>query len=221
MAPLCGGTSLQEHQVGLVPFACPSMRTMKGGSGAAAPLVLLSAFLTLCLFLFHLFSLFFQKRKSSSSVQLMESSESTNTTIEDEDTKVRKQEIIKVTEQLIEAISNGDFESYTKMCDPGMTAFEPEALGNLVEGLDFHRFYFENLWSRNSKPVHTTILNPHIHLMGDESACIAYIRITQYVDAGGIPRTAQSEETRIWHRRDGKWQIVHFHRSGAPSVLPQ
>uniref|UniRef100_A0A8C3C016 calcium/calmodulin-dependent protein kinase n=1 Tax=Cairina moschata TaxID=8855 RepID=A0A8C3C016_CAIMO len=120
-----------------------------------------------------------KKRKSSSSVQLMESSESTNTTIEDEDTKVRKQEIIKVTEQLIEAISNGDFESYTKMCDPGMTAFEPEALGNLVEGLDFHRFYFENLWSRNSKPVHTTILNPHIHLMGDESACIAYIRITQ------------------------------------------
>lgn len=30
------------------------------------------------------------------------------------------------------------------MCDPGMTAFEPEALGNLVEGLEFHRFYFEN-----------------------------------------------------------------------------
>ncbi|EDM14582.1 calcium/calmodulin-dependent protein kinase II, alpha, isoform CRA_d [Rattus norvegicus] len=43
----------------------------------------------LCLFLSHLFSLFFQKRKSSSSVQLMESSESTNTTIEDEDTKGR------------------------------------------------------------------------------------------------------------------------------------
>ncbi|KAM3601298.1 uncharacterized protein V6R79_010410 [Siganus canaliculatus] len=73
-----------------------------------------------------------------------ESSESTNTTIEDEDTRVRKQDIIKVTEQLIEAISNGDFESYTKMCDPAVTAFEPEALGNLVEGLDFHRFYFEN-----------------------------------------------------------------------------
>jgi len=31
-----------------------------------------------------------------------------------------------------------------KMCDPSVTAFEPEALGNLVEGLDFHRFYFEN-----------------------------------------------------------------------------
>uniref|UniRef100_A0A8C7L6I0 calcium/calmodulin-dependent protein kinase n=1 Tax=Oncorhynchus kisutch TaxID=8019 RepID=A0A8C7L6I0_ONCKI len=132
---------------------------------------------------------------------------------------VRKQEIIKVTEQLIEAISNGDFESYTKMCDPSVTAFEPEALGNLVEGLDFHRFYFENLWSKNSKPVHTTILNPHIHLIGEEAACIAYIRITQYIDTNGMPRTAQSEETRIWHRRDGKWQIVHFHRSGSPSAI--
>ncbi|NXT89140.1 KCC2D kinase, partial [Anhinga rufa] len=56
----------------------------------------------------------------------------------------RKQEIIKVTEQLIEAINNGDFEAYTKICDPGLTSFEPEALGNLVEGMDFHRFYFEN-----------------------------------------------------------------------------
>ncbi|KAF2985938.1 hypothetical protein EK904_002095, partial [Melospiza melodia maxima] len=109
---------------------------------------------------------------------------------------VRKQEIIKVTEQLIEAISNGDFESYTKMCDPGMTAFEPEALGNLVEGLDFHRFYFENLWSRNSKPVHTTILNPHIHLMGDESACIAYIRITQSGTSSVIPLSIQGQGTR-------------------------
>lgn len=31
-----------------------------------------------------------------------------------------------------------------KICDPGLTSFEPEALGNLVEGHDFHRFYFEN-----------------------------------------------------------------------------
>uniref|UniRef100_A0A669Q2K5 calcium/calmodulin-dependent protein kinase n=1 Tax=Phasianus colchicus TaxID=9054 RepID=A0A669Q2K5_PHACC len=73
-----------------------------------------------------------------------ESTESSNTTIEDEDVKARKQEIIKVTEQLIEAINNGDFEAYTKICDPGLTSFEPEALGNLVEGMDFHRFYFEN-----------------------------------------------------------------------------
>ncbi|XP_029685101.1 calcium/calmodulin-dependent protein kinase (CaM kinase) II beta 1 isoform X9 [Takifugu rubripes] len=130
----------------------------------------------------------------------------------------RKQEIIKITEQLIEAINNGDFEAYAKICDPGLTSFEPEALGNLVEGMDFHRFYFENLLAKNNKPIHTTILNPHVHLIGEDAACIAYIRLTQYVDAQGRPRSSQSEETRVWHRRDSKWQNIHFHCSGAPAA---
>ncbi|XP_041065989.1 calcium/calmodulin-dependent protein kinase type II subunit beta isoform X27 [Carcharodon carcharias] len=179
-----------------------------------------------------------------------ESSDSSNTTIEDEDVKAkgaessavrnqsgagpqaevlqsahppppvlsRKQEIIKLTEQLIEAINNGDFEAYAKICDPGLTSFEPEALGNLVEGMDFHRFYFDNLLSKNSKPIHTTILNPHVHLIGEDAACIAYIRLTQYIDIQGRPRTTQSEETRVWHRRDSKWQNVHFHCSGSPAA---
>uniref|UniRef100_A0A672F9Q9 calcium/calmodulin-dependent protein kinase n=1 Tax=Salarias fasciatus TaxID=181472 RepID=A0A672F9Q9_SALFA len=162
-------------------------------------------------------------------VLMTESSESANTTIEDEDVRARKQEIIKVTEQLIEAINNGDFEAYTSICDPGLTSFEPEALGNLVEGTDFHRFYFENgnpqrpnrksiSLSKGKQPIHTILLNPHVHLIGEEAACIAYIRLTQYIDGAGLPRTMQSEETRIWHRRDGKWQNIHFHRSGSPTV---
>ncbi|XP_067375858.1 calcium/calmodulin-dependent protein kinase (CaM kinase) II beta 1 isoform X10 [Channa argus] len=132
--------------------------------------------------------------------------------------QTRKQEIIKITEQLIEAINNGDFEAYAKICDPGLTSFEPEALGNLVEGMDFHRFYFENLLAKNSKPIHTTILNPHVHLIGEDAACIAYIRLTQFVDGQGRPRSSQSEETRVWHRRESKWQNIHFHCSGAPAA---
>ncbi|XP_038151680.1 calcium/calmodulin-dependent protein kinase type II subunit gamma isoform X6 [Cyprinodon tularosa] len=148
------------------------------------------------------------------------STESCNNAEEEEmkGRKARKQEIIKMTEQLIEAIDNGDFDAYTRICDPGLTSFEPEALGNLVEGMDFHKFYFENLLSKNSKPVHTTILNPHVHLIGEDAACIAYIRLTQYIDGQGRPRSCQSEETRVWHRRDAKWLNVHFHCSGAPAA---
>ncbi|XP_054612554.1 calcium/calmodulin-dependent protein kinase type II subunit beta-like isoform X8 [Dunckerocampus dactyliophorus] len=149
---------------------------------------------------------------------IKESSDSSNTTTEDEDVKARKQEIIKITEQLIEAVNNGDFDAYSKICDPGLTSFEPEGLGNLVEGMDFHRFYFDNLLAKNSKPIHTTILNPHVHMIGEDAACIAYIRLTQFVDAHGRPRSSQSEETRVWHRRDSRWQNVHFHCSGAPAA---
>uniref|UniRef100_A0A4W6EYB2 calcium/calmodulin-dependent protein kinase n=1 Tax=Lates calcarifer TaxID=8187 RepID=A0A4W6EYB2_LATCA len=185
-------------------------------------------------------------KKFNARRKLKESSDSSNTTIEDEDVKgelhtlhtvynsadtivltslcvcfisaARKQEIIKITEQLIEAVNNGDFEAYAKICDPGLTSFEPEGLGNLVEGMDFHRFYFDNLLSKNSKPIHTTILNPHVHMIGDDAACIAYIRLTQFVDGQGRPRSSQSEETRVWHRRDSRWQNVHFHCSGAPAA---
>ncbi|XP_058715153.1 calcium/calmodulin-dependent protein kinase type II subunit beta isoform X7 [Poecile atricapillus] len=106
----------------------------------------------------------------------LESSDSTNTTIEDEDTKARKQEIIKITEQLIEAVNNGDFEAYAKICDPGLTSFEPEALGNLVEGMDFHRFYFENC-------EYPTCLCPPGHLARPAHL----LRVPAQPDPSGVP----------------------------------
>nr|XP_012142058.1 PREDICTED: calcium/calmodulin-dependent protein kinase type II alpha chain isoform X16 [Megachile rotundata] len=133
----------------------------------------------------------------------------------------RRQEIIKMTEQLIESINTGDFEAYTKICDPHLTAFEPEALGNLVEGMDFHKFYFDNaVLGKNCKVVNTTILNPHVHLLGEDAACIAYVRLTQYMDKQGVAHTHQSEESRVWHKRDNKWQNVHFHRSAVTGPSP-
>lgn len=36
--------------------------------------------------------------------------------------------------------------------------------------------------SKNNKPVNTSILNPFVHLLGDDAACIAYVKLTQYMD---------------------------------------
>ncbi|XP_031845217.1 calcium/calmodulin-dependent protein kinase II isoform X30 [Nomia melanderi] len=158
--------------------------------------------------------------KKGDGSQVKESTDS-STTIEDDDFKARRQEIIKMTEQLIESINIGDFEAYTKICDPHLTAFEPEALGNLVEGMDFHKFYFDNaVLGKNCKAVNTTILNPHVHLLGEDAACIAYVRLTQYMDKHGVAHTQQSEESRVWHKRDNKWQNVHFHRSAVTGPSP-
>ncbi|XP_025205503.1 calcium/calmodulin-dependent protein kinase type II alpha chain isoform X17 [Melanaphis sacchari] len=151
--------------------------------------------------------------KKGDGSQVKESTES-NTTLEDDDVRARKQEIVKITEQLIESINNADFEGYTKICDPHMTAFEPEALGNLLEGMEFHKFYFDHVLGKN-RGINTTVLNPTVHLLGDDAACIAYIILVQYIDKQGVPRSHQYEETRVWHRRDNKWQNVHSHRSAS------
>ncbi|KAF1500669.1 Calcium/calmodulin-dependent protein kinase type II delta chain, partial [Eudyptula minor] len=133
----------------------------------------------------------------------------------------RKQEIIKVTEQLIEAINNGDFEAYTKICDPGLTSFEPEALGNLVEGMDFHRFYFENgkqsFFHLRESSSEYYFFSEFCYMCFSVCFCCAHPHIIGHLGYG-MPKTMQSEETRVWHRRDGKWQNVHFHRSGSPTV---
>ena len=50
---------------------------------------------------------------------------------------------MRVTQQLLDIVAVGDYDAYTKLCDPNMTCFEPEALGNLVQGMEFHKFYFD------------------------------------------------------------------------------
>ncbi|XP_069124011.1 calcium/calmodulin-dependent protein kinase type II delta chain-like isoform X12 [Argopecten irradians] len=132
-------------------------------------------------------------------------------------TPCRKQDVIKLTEQLIAAITSGDYDAYTNFVDPHMTCFEPEAMGNLIVGMDFHKFYFD-VHTKNNKQINTSILNPHVHLLGEDAACIAYIRLTQYIDRNGLPVTTQAEETRVWQRKDNKWQNVHYHRSGSTST---
>ncbi|CAD5123598.1 DgyrCDS11928 [Dimorphilus gyrociliatus] len=113
---------------------------------------------------------------------------------------------------LLSAINNADYSEYAKYVDPQLTCFEPEACGNLIEGMEFHKFYFDNK-VLNHKSSNTTVLHPHVHMLGEDAAYIAYVRLTQFVDKSGTPNTIHSEETRIWQRKDGRWLCVHFHRS--------
>ena len=52
------------------------------------------------------------------------------------------QELLDLNQRLLDSIARGDWATYEELCDPTLTAFEPEARGQCVEGLAFHRFYF-------------------------------------------------------------------------------
>jgi calcium/calmodulin-dependent protein kinase (CaM kinase) II len=121
------------------------------------------------------------------------------------------QELIDLTQQLLDSIATGDWQTYDDLCDASLTAFEPEARGHLVAGMDFHRFYFD--LHAPSAPTNTTISSPHVRLMGDDAAVVSYVRLIQRLDEQGHAQTIRFEETRIWHRMGGRWQHVHFHRS--------
>ena len=122
-------------------------------------------------------------------------------------------EILELNAKLLDAIVERDWETYAALVDPDISAFEPEACGHLVEGLEFHRYYFDlPVESGPAAGRNTTMASPKVWLLGDDVAVVAYIRLTQKL-AGGGPVTAACEETRVWHRKDGRWRHIHFHRS--------
>lgn len=128
------------------------------------------------------------------------------------DLEMTKQELLDLSQRLLDAVSEADWETYQRLCDPTLTSFEPETHGHLVEGMDFHGFYFD--LGPKEKPRNTTICSPHVRILGD-TAVVCYIRLDQQVDpATGKPTTVGFSETRIWHRDEaGMWRLVHFHRS--------
>ncbi len=123
----------------------------------------------------------------------------------------RRLEILRLTEALLEAFDTNRFDLYSRFCDPTITTFEPETLGQnpyicmciciycfiqnqpvvlgqLLEGLDFHKFYFDNgsgMGYGNYSKCSSFVLRPHVHLMGEEGAVIAYTRLTQALTPEG------------------------------------
>jgi ketosteroid isomerase-like protein len=122
-------------------------------------------------------------------------------------------ELLHLTQRLLESIAAGDWHTYRELCAPDLTAFEPESLGLLVEGLEFHHFYFQLGGLRG--PNQTTLCGPRVRVLGDV-AVVTYIRLLQQRAEDGTPQTRAFAETRIWQRREGRWQHIHFHRSPVP-----
>src|SRR5665213_246584 len=120
------------------------------------------------------------------------------------------QELLSLNQRLLDSIAGGDWATYQELCDPSLTAVEPESHGQVIEGLEFHRFYFDLGGIRGRSQ--TTQCAPHVRLMGD-TAVVVYQRLVQRVGAAGTPVTSANVETRVWQRKDGKWRHVHFHRT--------
>ena len=120
------------------------------------------------------------------------------------------QELLRLNQELLDSIAQADWEKYQELCDPTLTCFEPEAMGQLAEGMEFHRFYFH--LGAATAPFNTTMASPHVRVMGDV-AVISYVRLNQRVSADGVPSTRAVEETRVWQKQNGAWRHVHFHRS--------
>jgi len=133
-------------------------------------------------------------------------------------------DVIDANRRLLYAIASGDYGSYRDLAAPDLTAIEPETGGHVVQGMDFHRFYFDLMSSRREDDgrdgrnvampaamIH--MISPHVRwLGGGVAAILSYVRLDQAMH-DGVPVTYFASETRIWEDRGGRLVHVHFHKS--------
>ncbi|KAJ3200151.1 hypothetical protein HDU67_002276, partial [Dinochytrium kinnereticum] len=124
--------------------------------------------------------------------------------------------LIKLSKTLLDAIVSGDWETYSSLTTPTITCFEPEAGTHLVQGLPFHKHYFDLSHrsassSSSSKTLlepTTTLASPKVTILAADgsAALVTYVRLTQRVDAEGRPFTTETSETRVWVRDSEDWE---------------
>lgn len=119
-------------------------------------------------------------------------------------------EVLTLSQKLLHAIDTGDWATYASLCDEAITCFEPEALGHLVTGMPFHKYYFD--LPAGKSPKQSTISSPLVRIVGD-AAVVTYVRVVQKLDGQGSPVSVAAMETRIWQKTSSGWKHIHFHRS--------
>lgn len=112
-----------------------------------------------------------------------------------------KESALKATTKLLASIDASDWDTYRGLLDSGLTAFEPEAKGHLVEGIPFHQYLFaqaQALPPTSSKipPVMSTMSTPKVTLLGGgSSALVTYTRLIQRPGVMLINPPSESDET--------------------------
>jgi calcium/calmodulin-dependent protein kinase (CaM kinase) II len=123
-------------------------------------------------------------------------------------------ELLDLTRQLLDAINRNDWKAYEELSDPTMTGIESVALGQILEGLEFHRANFTIKPLAKNKV--TTIVSPHVRVMGDVGI-VSYARVNRHATETSLSFYG-TLETRVFHRQAGKWKQVHFHQSDLPPL---
>ena len=125
-----------------------------------------------------------------------------------------EQQIIGLTEILIDSNLANDWETYSSLCDPYLTTREPGPQGRVVEGLQFHKRYFDLNRGERNRGGQTTMRDPEVKLLSERAAAVSYSRFAPGNDRDFRSVGSSVRETRVWEVINGRWLNVHFHQSG-------
>ncbi len=130
----------------------------------------------------------------------------------------------EVTEFLLrhlKAINENDVKVYDETTHPDLTLYEWWVTPHRIDGLPFHRFMMESNAKRGAvfgaegepAPTRFDLANLKIQQYGN-TAIASYTLLVSTATPQGV-KVAAHNESRVMVKFDGKWQVVHVHKSPA------
>ena len=130
-------------------------------------------------------------------------------------------EILQVLDRHLRSIWAGDLETYAATTSADVTFFEWYISTERIDGVDFHlRETASNFQAGDARrrrgehyELEHEVLSPKVQFYGDV-AIVTYRLLMRYVTDEGVSH-AEHNETRVFHRGEYGWQLVHCHKSPA------
>jgi ketosteroid isomerase-like protein len=128
-------------------------------------------------------------------------------------------EILAILDRHLRSIWAGDVQTYSATTAPDVTFFEWYISTQRIDGLDFHLREISALHQTSEQrrqsgeayQVEHEVLAPRVQVYGDV-AIASYTLLMRYTTSRGVKHT-EHNETRVFHRREAGWLLVHCHKS--------
>jgi ketosteroid isomerase-like protein len=126
-----------------------------------------------------------------------------------------QEDILSILDRNLQAIWDGDAAAFAALCAPDVSFFEWYISTQRIDGVDFHlreiRVHAQALGGGADSHTEHEILQPRVQVY-DDTAIITYTLLVRSVQGAAVTRTQQNE-TRVYHRFDDGWKLVHCHKS--------
>lgn len=134
-------------------------------------------------------------------------------------------EIIDFLYKHLQSIRENDTATYSETTSADLTLYEWWVTPHRINGLPFHEFMMQSNAARGTffgaeegkgRSSRIDLANLHIQCYGD-TAIASYTLLASTADADGV-KVAAHNESRVMVKLDGKWKVVHVHKSPAYSA---
>ena len=138
-------------------------------------------------------------------------------------------EIVAFLKSHLQSIQDNDTEAYAETTAEELTLYEWWITPHRIDGLPFHEFMMTSNAERGTvfgaegkakSPTRVDLSNLHIQEYGD-TAIASYTLLISTAMPDGV-KVASHNESRVIIKQNGKWKVVHVHKSPAwqaPHIL--